>query len=399
MRRGWCPSLHEPMAAADGLLARVKPPGGRLSAAALRRLADAAVRFGSGTLELTQRGNVQVRGLTPASAPVFAARMVAAGLASADPATERRRNVIAAPLGDCDPTAAADAPALAAAIEAMLAATPALTQLPPKFGFAVDAGGVLPLCTPADITLRTDGARHWIGIGQAEAEADPAHTVALLRALALGAGADRIPDAAAALADVGLRPLPRAPSITALAPVGDLGPAVVLGVPFGQADAALLASLAALAETQGDGVLRLTPWRSVALAGVTAPRRLCDAAAAAGLIVDLADPRRRIAACIGSAGCANGHARTRDDAATLATATWTGAAWPGAAWTDAAWPGAAWPGVLHVSGCPKGCAHPRAALTLVAGPNGYGLVRHGRADAPPDARGLSLPQAMQALAP
>ena len=38
-RRGWCPSLYDPMATGDGLLVRVKPPGARLSAAAARALA------------------------------------------------------------------------------------------------------------------------------------------------------------------------------------------------------------------------------------------------------------------------------------------------------------------------------------------------------------------------
>jgi precorrin-3B synthase len=35
---------------------------------------------------------------------------------------------------------------------------------------------------------------------------------------------------------------------------------------------------------------------------------------------------------------------------------------------------------IHISGCAKGCAHPgRAAITFVGGPDGYGLVRGGKA--------------------
>lgn len=47
--------------------------------------------------------------------------------------------------------------------------------------------------------------------------------------------------------------------------------------------------------------------------------------------------------------------------------------------------------LAHVSGCAKGCAHSsKAALTLVArGPDGFDVVRKGRACDPPDVIGLS----------
>jgi precorrin-3B synthase len=119
MIRGWCPTVHAPMPSGDGLLVRVKPFGGRLSSPALHALADAVAAFGNGAVELTSRGNLQVRGVK--DAPEFARAMVAAGLADPDPAREARRNVIAIP--PCDDTMVARA-------EAWLAATPGL---PPKF--------------------------------------------------------------------------------------------------------------------------------------------------------------------------------------------------------------------------------------------------------------------------
>jgi len=51
---------------------------------------------------------------------------------------------------------------------------------------------------------------------------------------------------------------------------------------------------------------------------------------------------------------------------------------------------------LHISGCAKGCAHPRrAALTLVADAGHYSLVREGKAGDAPMARGLTLDEALQ----
>ncbi len=125
MRRGWCPGVHEPMASGDGLLIRVKPFGGRLSAKALVAIAEVAGGCGNGIVELTSRGNLQLRGLTPDSAAVAASALVAAGLADADPVRERRRNVIAVPPSD---------DALVARIEEVLAGIDGLAA---KFCIAV----------------------------------------------------------------------------------------------------------------------------------------------------------------------------------------------------------------------------------------------------------------------
>jgi precorrin-3B synthase len=52
---------------------------------------------------------------------------------------------------------------------------------------------------------------------------------------------------------------------------------------------------------------------------------------------------------------------------------------------------------LHVSGCAKGCARPRAATaTLTAAPDGWSLIREGAADARPLLRGLSQADALVA---
>ena len=53
LRRGWCPGARRPMETGDGLLVRVHPPGGALSAAQARALADAAEACGNGLLDVT----------------------------------------------------------------------------------------------------------------------------------------------------------------------------------------------------------------------------------------------------------------------------------------------------------------------------------------------------------
>ena len=131
MIRGWCPTVHAPMPSGDGLLVRVKPFGGRLTSAGLAALAEAAGAHASGVVELTSRGNLQVRGVRDPAG--FAHAMVDAGLADADPVREARRNVIAVP--PCDD-------AVVAAMEARLSETPGNAA---KYGVVVRGGAVLPL--------------------------------------------------------------------------------------------------------------------------------------------------------------------------------------------------------------------------------------------------------------
>ncbi len=351
MRRGWCPTLFEPMQSGDGWLVRVKPPGGRLRPAQARALADAARRHGSGAIELTGRANVQVRGLSVASAARFAAEMVAAGLAHADPPVERRRNVMLAPLA---PPALLD---VAAALETALADA-AFAGLHGKFGFAVGLPG-------ADVCIGFDGGwRVWPdGAALAQPCADP---VAAALALARSADGRRMREVAGF---VGTLPLPALP----LRRIGPIAGGYAVGLPFGATDAATLAQLAAC------GTLWMTPWRAIVIAPEPSPAAGGDwGARLPGLIHDPSDPRLSLVACPGRPFCASAHAATRADAVRLAGML------PGLA--------------VHLSGCAKGCAHPApAAVTLVGGADGYALVRHGRAGDPPAHSGLTLDQAAAML--
>ncbi|NGP18624.1 hypothetical protein [Devosia aurantiaca] len=72
-RRGACPTLDAPMQTGDGLLARVRIAGGRVSPSQLAGLARLAMQHGNGLVEVTARGNLQVRGLSEDSSAPFAA--------------------------------------------------------------------------------------------------------------------------------------------------------------------------------------------------------------------------------------------------------------------------------------------------------------------------------------
>ncbi len=392
--RGWCPSLFAPMQSGDGLLLRVKPPGGVLTAEAARSLAVAATRYGNGVIELGNRASVQLRGFQPDGVALFATAMVRLGLAEADPAAEARRTVIAPPLAGDDPAASPHAMPLATALAALLVAEPRFAVLPAKFGSLVDGGGVLPLgAVAADLTMTlTDGVCH-VGIDGTPlgVACDPAVALEVARRLLLafvtraprcakpprrmrGLVAELGAEAVFAAAGFVAAPLPLRAAPAARAgwlPYGTSGRGgFAAGLPFGATDAATLTGLADLAEQFGGGSLRVTPWRAFAIPGVTAPDALRAGLERLGLITDPADPRTHISACPGSPACASASMACRALATSLAALSL--------------------PGTLHVSGCGKGCAHPGPAdFTVTGGADGYSLIRHATASGVPLAAGLT----------
>ncbi|WP_191085579.1 nitrite/sulfite reductase [Roseococcus microcysteis] len=336
MRRGACPSLAAPMETGDGLLARLPPAA--MPPASWVALAEAARRAGNGLLDITARGSVQLRGLRTGTLDL------AAELVPAD--WPRGALVMTSPLAGEALDEVRDPRPLAARLAA--AAPPGL---PPKATVLVDGGGTLHVAAEAaDLRLvaspegwRIGHGAEWLGVAQ-EDEAFSI-TLDLLRAMA-GDGT-RAPGGGRAIA----------PEPIGLHRLRD-GVALGLGLPFGRVDAD---TLIALAEASGARALRGAPGRALLAIGVPDADALRRQAEALGFITDPADPRRRVAACPGAPGCAAALTETRALAASLAPLVPVGA-------------------LLHVSGCAKGCAHPRAATrTLVGMARGLGLIRRGRA--------------------
>jgi precorrin-3B synthase len=358
--RGWCPGALRPMASGDGLVVRVRAHGGRLTQGQAQTLAGLAARFGRGLVELSSRANVQIRAVAPADHPQVVARLDACGLIDADAATEARRNLLVTPFWQ----AGDDTAALALALTQGLARARDLA-LPGKFGFALDSGATPVLgAAAADIRIERAGDGLWLrpdglwlrpdggvlGLPVAARDAADAALALARWFLASGGAAQgrmRRHLAAGARLPAGFRPMAPPP---AFAPMpGPVAAGLLVAVPFGQLDAALLAALADLAP------IRLTPWRMLLLEGVAA------APALPGLITDPDDPLLRVVACPGAPACGQGLAPVRDLARQLAPHVPKGQR-------------------LHVSGCAKGCAHPGPAdLTLVARGDGFGLARHGTA--------------------
>lgn len=424
LRRGWCPGALRPMPTGDGLLVRLRITGGIVPATLARAVADCARNFGNGLVDLSARANLQLRGVSEATLPGLTERLSELGLLDSDPEGEAVRNVIASPLAGLDPTAVLDIRPIVTALEARIAGDRGLRRLPQKFGFLVDDGGALGLPDLSmDVRFEAVGSpmgpRFEVALGGTAAAARPVGScapadvpkvaAALARAFLARGGTG--PDAPRRMRDLlGGREQARRDLLTDLEsallrppasraehpddPAGRRIPVPVLGpnragdlaylglaAPFGRLSAGGLDRLAATAEGFGNGESRLTPWRAVLLPGVVSPS--ASAGLGPGFILAEDDPRRRVAACPGAPGCANGSTPTQDDGAALA---------PLAARLAAS--GIA----LHVSGCRKGCALPGPApVTLVGRDGRYDLVREGAAADAPVRLGLTLAEVRGAL--
>ena len=369
------------MPTGDGLLVRLHPPLGRLTARQLQAIATTARTCGNGLLDISSRGNLQIRGVFAHSHPALVEQLAAAGLAGPE-----QRRAIVSPLAGLDPTDHVDAAALAVRVEAALLT---VEGLPGKFAIVVDGGGGFPLveldaeiCAVAvssssiAVGLAAQDGPRWCGTTTPSAL--PSALIAILCDFADAVGAGKsltMRDAPAGLraklADVARLAPPTVPTRRPIAPRA--GPlqmpggraSFVLALPFGRCDADQLTQIASWAERFGGGEVRPSPWRGIVIPEVRRQdlRTLIALASGAGLITDADDPRLAVFACPGQPDCANASVMTRRDAARLAAA---------------ARPLLQTGGQIHVSGCAKGCAHPGpAALTLVGDDGAYRVVVEG----------------------
>ncbi|RWC77699.1 MAG: precorrin-3B synthase [Mesorhizobium sp.] len=436
-RRGACPALSAPMQTGDGLLVRLNPVARGLSPRLLIEVAQSALRHGNGIMEVTARGSLQIRGLTADSATLLAAEVDAFGIA-----VRTGVPVETGPLAGIDPQEIADPRPLAERIRVAVEDAGLTQRLGPKVSVIVDGGGQLTLnAVTADVRLRAVRAVN--GVVWSVSVAGDGRNAKVLAKVDAGAARDIAAATLRMVAEKGLEAHARdlserqlaslaswhsvsPPSVLpdisptrgeiggsgagfpfatkeigesrderAISPlVGEMsgrteggavehsrlpiglfnlsnGHALGIGLPYGSMPAEKLITLAKSALALGTTEIRLAPGRALLFLGqpTTANQPLQDTAATLGFVTSPADPRTRIAACPGTPACASGRIATRDIAETIATEN-----------ADILDPSL----TLHISGCAKGCAHPGpAALTLVGGENGAGLVVNATAKALP----------------
>jgi precorrin-3B synthase len=437
------------MPTGDGLLVRLIPAA-PIPLDEFVGFCEAARRYGNATIEISARGSLQVRGLTPRSVPLFASAVAELGIAvqecvpviagfdliagelahrrrvgkaerahpvplpypsppawegvgtARNPSRSPQERAFAHPTSDCIATKFAHVNMADVAAELRRAIANARLALSPKLSIVVDGGGPLHLDgLTADVRLRAaglaQGPRFWVGLGGDGMSATWLGSVAVTDAvdavlgiLTVIAARGPIARAAEILRTEGLEafrsvsaliepcsaPPRRMPAETiGVHAARDGTVAVGIGLAYGHAHADALAELARMAASRRAQAAWPVPDRTLLLTGVT-PADASDLAAAAeqlGFVTCPDDPRRRIAACPGTPACASGLIPARELASALAAII--------EPMLKRERDGV----LLHISGCPKGCAHPiPAVLTVVGTPRGCGVVHNGTARAMPD---------------
>lgn len=348
-----CPGIIDLHMARDGAVARIRVPGGYASATRLRNLAAMSARFGDGRVDLTARGNVQVRGIRSGAEGKLTEWAAATGfLPSA--AHDRARNITASPLAGLAGHRALRGQVLA--LDRAIVADHGLAALPGRFLFCLDdgtghaglggcdvglrwgasgadlivAGRETALSVPASraIELVTAAARAFVG----ERPDGPATRVAGLPdggarvAAAIGGVlGDRVTDTVARLL---LGPVPGAEALA------------VVAAPLSRLTAEQLRLVAGMVR-QGE-VVRMAPAGRIVLPLARPVDQAIPVLATAGLLVSDDHVLAAVTACSGMS-CARSLADVRSAASRV----------------DGAGP-------VHWAGCGRRCGRPADATAVVA---------------------------------
>lgn len=369
--KGWCPGAYRPMRSGDGLVYRVRPFFAQISVQQALGLANLAMRYGNGMIDLTNRANLQIRGISEANGPAVLEGIGALGLLDDDPTQEARRNILVSPFwqsGDVTENLT----------RKLLNHLPKLPDFPAKIGFSIDTG-TQPCLTisPADfrfersgcgLILRADGAR----LGRSVTLETAMPILSELVDFFVANMTDTRRRMAKILKN---RVLPEEWRQTApLEPMDRVTPGLmeiggrvfaVLGGPFGQIGAD---DLRRMLEDTTAAFIRVTPWRLIGVPAI-------NLSETTGFITQPDDTRLKINACAGAPYCSQATVMTRRFAHDVQKLPIKD---------------------IHISGCEKGCALPRAADLTLVGRNGvFDLVRDGNAWDRPVATGLSFEDALK----
>ncbi len=408
-----CPGLFYDTPAQDGFLIRIRTPGGLLNQKQGRALATLIQDWGSETIQVTNRANLQVRSIHPPTPEIFQT-LQDLGLAAQKPSVDHLRNVMTSPTAGIDPQELIDTRPLVRALDTYIQSHPELAGLPAKFSMGIDGGGAVGIGArsaipwehryneiqlsavwihPANPLIDLPAGVYFrlaLGAGKQLCDTrmliEPDDCVAVVGAIAAvyldyvhqAPASPKKPRMKQLLQDWGveyylqrvngylLRPLhPVTHSmLPPTQPYGHLGihaqqqtelSYIGINLPLGQLTATQLLGLGQLSEAFGSGDLRLTPWQTVLLPDIPNERvtEVVQTLASLGLFVSSDRPDTAIAACAGKPGCAASATHTQTHAIALINHLNQQL-------------GLECPVNIHLTGCKKSCAQPSPAeITLL----------------------------------
>jgi ferredoxin-nitrite reductase len=397
-----CPGLFCPTPAQDGILSRIRVPGGILNGQQCEAIATLSNQFCNGFIQITNRANLQLRGLQAGLPTEALQRLQVVGLAALIPAVDAIRNIMSSPTAGIDARALLDTRPLVRDWNNTLMSRPDLAILSPKFSVCFDGGECASVGDrPNDITLvafeQEGSTRFRLSLSMGERGDAPQDTgvsvkmteaIALLTALAevyrdyICQNSDRSlkpPRLRDLLKDWGIKrylnavtvntgfslisetaDLPRSPSL----PYAHLGvhpqqqtglTYIGVSLPLGQLQTQQLQGLASLSAQYGDGTLRLAPWQTVIVPNIFTSQivQIQQQIKDLNLHTNATHPSSAMVACSGTTGCKAAMTDTQHHAQIMTAYLERCIA------LDT-------PINIHFSGCEKSCAqHQSGDITLV----------------------------------
>ncbi|MDP8934409.1 MAG: precorrin-3B synthase [Cyanobacteriota bacterium] len=390
-----CPGLFYGSQARDGVLSRMRIPGGILNAQQCWTIADLADQYSTGCLQVTNRANLQIREVHSEIPPVVWNRLQSLGIASRRVEVDPIRNIMASPTAGIDRQQLLDTRPLVKAWDDYLQTHPELSELSPKFSIGLDGGESVSIqALRNDILLAAGRSAKSEIVFRLHLNSDTgiliqqSQCISVLAALASAyleytKNQPRIdgkkPRLRHLLADWGAesylerveRNLPFVlqrtlidSSARAIEQSRHLGihpqrqpdfSYMGIALPLGRLESKQLRNLANLAQNLASGTLRLTPWQNLLISDIPNSQLfdLKQQVADLGLHSSATRLDSCLVACAGSSGCASAATDTQSHALAMAR--------------DLAQKLTIdLPINIHFSGCQKSCAQHRPIdITLV----------------------------------
>jgi ferredoxin-nitrite reductase len=134
-----CPGLFYNTSALDGIIYRIRTPGGIINSNQCRSLANLSESVGDGFVQITNRANLQIRAINEISFDVLE-HLQAIALASQNNEIDHLRNIMSSPTAGIDQRQLIDTRSLVKELDRYISSHPHLVELPPKFSVGFDGG-------------------------------------------------------------------------------------------------------------------------------------------------------------------------------------------------------------------------------------------------------------------
>src|ERR1700761_2560711 len=136
----FCPGILHAVQAKDGLLVRIRVPGGMIVPSQLAAIAELSASFSDGHVEITSRSNLQMRAIQSNNLSSLVRQLDSADFLPS-PQHDRVRNVVTSPFAGLGFDEILDSRPFVRELDRLLIRDQVIADLPPKFSFAIDGGG------------------------------------------------------------------------------------------------------------------------------------------------------------------------------------------------------------------------------------------------------------------